>query len=84
MAATSQPGVETGTRMTVMVSDARKHRLNEIAHEQSEPSDRVTASDVVREAIQDYVERYADDPAACDPRRRGCIGPDTSDGVADA
>jgi predicted DNA-binding protein len=84
MATSSQPGSETGTRISVMVSDARKRRLNEIAWQESEPSDRVTASDVVREAIEDYVDKYESDPEACDPQERGCIGPGTSEGVADA
>jgi predicted DNA-binding protein len=56
-----------------MVSDRTKARLNEIAYEQSSPNDRVTAAEIVRESIKDYVEKYEDRPESCAPLERGSI-----------
>jgi hypothetical protein len=70
---TPPPSADSGTttQVTVKISDAKKHRLNEIAFEQSAPGERVTASDVVREAINDYLDRY--DPEKMDPHQRGSL-----------
>lgn len=64
---------DTTTRVTVAVSDSMKSSLNDIAYELSEPGDRVTSSEVVREAIADYVEKFETQPADCCPRQRGDI-----------
>ena len=48
--------------------------LNQIAYEMSKPGDSVTPSEIAREAIEDYVRKYAKDPDTCDPRQRGAFG----------
>lgn len=48
--------------------------VNQIAFDLSRPGDPVTPSEVVREAIDLYVEQFANDPSKCDPRSRGAIG----------
>ena len=73
MASNSQPG-QSKTRMSVQVSDRRKMELNRIAYQLSEPGDNVTPSEIVREAIEDYVAKFAENPDSCDPRRRGSFG----------
>ncbi|MFB6103338.1 MAG: hypothetical protein ABEJ73_12350 [Haloplanus sp.] len=68
----NQPSDET-TQVTVKISDAKKQRLNEIAFELSEPGERVTASDVIRESINDYLDKFEQRPAECTPRERGAL-----------
>lgn len=71
MATSQQTG--TRSRVSVMVSDRVKQRLNRIAYEKSSPQEDVDTSDVVREALRDYVEKFEQQPEACDPLERGCI-----------
>lgn len=40
------------------------HALDEIALERSEPGDRVTRSDVAREAVSEFIERNKTEQAA--------------------
>jgi len=40
----------------VRVGSDRDERLEEIAHERSDPGNKVTKSDLVREAIDDFLE----------------------------
>ena len=40
-----------------------KEQLHRIAYERSEPTDRVSLSEVVREALQDYVDEHTDESA---------------------
>ena len=65
---------QSRTRLNVQVSDRRKMELNRIAYQLSEPGDNVTPSEIVREAIEDYVAKFAEDPSRCDPRSRGSFG----------
>ena len=65
---------QSRTRLNVQVSDRRKMELNRIAYQLSEPGDTVTPSEIVREAIEDYVQKFAEDPDRCDPRGRGSFG----------
>ena len=62
---------QTSTQLTFRLSDRSKQRLNEIAYEKSEPVNTVKASHVVREAVQNYIQQYDLDPAACDPQANG-------------
>lgn len=71
MARSQQTG--TRSRVTVMVSDRTKARLNEVAYEQSTPNERVDTAEIVREAIQDYLQKYESDPESCAPLERGGI-----------
>lgn len=71
MATSQQTG--TRTRVTVVISDRVKQRLNEIAYEKSSPQEDVDTSDVAREALRDYIEKYEQDPEACAPLERGGI-----------
>lgn len=50
--------------------------LDEVAFEASTPKNRVTRSDVLREAARDYVEQYREDPSVLDPATRGSLGED--------
>ena len=72
--AQANQGGQSRTRLNVQLSDLRKMELNRIAYELSEPGDSVTPSEVAREAIEDYVQKYAEDPDTCDPRQRGAFG----------
>ncbi|TKX86222.1 hypothetical protein EXE43_09640 [Halorubrum sp. SS5] len=65
---------EKRSRITVGLSDRRKQEINRIAYDQSTPNSDVKPSEVVREAIQDYIEKYSEDPTTIDPRNRGCYG----------
>ena len=80
----SSQQTDTRSRVSVMVSDRTKARLNEIAYEQSTPNDRVTAAEIVRESIKDYVEKFESRPQECEPLERGSIdlGLDDETGVA--
>ncbi|MUW13912.1 hypothetical protein GJ633_03990 [Halorubrum sp. CBA1125] len=72
--AQANQGSQSRTRLNVQLSDLRKMELNRIAYELSEPGDPVTPSEVAREAIEDYVQKFAEDPNRCDPRGRGTFG----------
>lgn len=65
------PDDATTSRVSVQISDRLKSQMNKIAYEQSQPNDMVKPSHVMREALNDYVERYCSDPEACNPRERG-------------
>ncbi|WP_058365221.1 ribbon-helix-helix domain-containing protein [Haloparvum sedimenti] len=65
---------EARTRVTFQLSDRRKMELNRIAYDLSEPGDSVSQSELVREAVEDLIEKYADDPTTVDPRARGSYG----------
>jgi hypothetical protein len=67
---------ETSTAVNTRISDREKAQLNQIAFQESTPNDRVTASDVVREAVRDYIKRYQTDPEKCAPGERGCLETD--------
>ena len=72
--AQANQGSQSKTRVNVQVSDRRKMEVNQIAYQLSEPGDHVTPSEVVREAIDLYVEQFAKDPSQFDPRNRGSLG----------
>ncbi|TKX79536.1 hypothetical protein EXE53_15335 [Halorubrum sp. SD626R] len=72
--AQANQGGQSRTRLNVQVSDRRKMELNRIAYQLSEPGDNVTPSEIVREAIEDYVQKFAENPDHCDPRGRGSFG----------
>jgi len=55
------------------IPDSLKMRLNEISIELSEPGERVNISDLLREAIRDYVENYDENPEKCQPLERGAL-----------
>ena len=65
---------DSRTRVNVQVSDRRKMELNRIAYQLSEPGDPVTVSELIREAVEDYVEKFDTDPNRCSPRERGGFG----------
>jgi metal-responsive CopG/Arc/MetJ family transcriptional regulator len=52
--------------------------LDKIALELSTPENRVTRSDVLREAARAYKHRYREDPDACSPTERGRLRPNGS------
>lgn len=62
------------TRVNVQLTDRRKMELNRIAYQLSEPGDTVTVSEIIREAVEDYVEKFDTDPDRCAPRERGGFG----------
>lgn len=71
---------ETAPEMThlgVRVPRGLKREVNRVAYEQSDPTQRIEPSDIVREAIRDYIERFDSDPSSCNPARRGA--PEVSD-----
>lgn len=59
--------------MHVVVTDSTKQKVNRIAYELSSPNETVTPSDVLREAINDYLEKFEVDRENCVPRDRGRI-----------
>ena len=61
------------TCVTTKFSDAEKQEINNVAYALSTPHETVTASDVIREAVRDYLDKYDKDPEACCPRERGGI-----------
>ena len=70
---TSEISFRLGTR--------KKQRLHELAHELSSPGEtRVTASDLCRTAVNQFLACYdGDDPSRCDAVENGQIGVDPSD-----
>jgi len=61
----------TRPRVTVVLSDQRRDQLEKIAYELSEPGDSVTTSELLREAMEDYVAKFEANPESCSPRKRG-------------
>ncbi|WP_435318494.1 hypothetical protein [Haloarchaeobius sp. TZWSO28] len=59
------------TQVGVKVKDPTKQTLNRIAFEQSEPGDTKTASDIVRDAIHNYISQYETNPEVCTGRGIG-------------
>ena len=59
------------TVVTVKFTDQEKQRINQIAYELSEPGNNVTASDVLREAARDYMDKFDAQPDDCCPGDRG-------------
>jgi hypothetical protein len=43
------------------INSGSVRRLEEIAHDRSEPGNKVTVSDLVREAIDEYLQRHSDE-----------------------
>ncbi|WP_418283921.1 hypothetical protein [Halorubrum sp. DTA46] len=72
----AQANQNTGskTRVTAQIADRRKMELNQIAYQLSEPGDPVNVSQLIREAIELYVQQFDTDPDACSPRERGGFG----------
>ena len=70
------------TMISALVDDATKQRLNEVAFEKSEPGSQVKVSQVIREALNDYLDSYENDPDGCDPVSRGSIGLDGQEAEA--
>jgi predicted DNA-binding protein len=56
----SDPGLNKELR--IRVTEEKRKRIEKIAHERSEPGDRVSLSDVLREAIDEYLDRVESDP----------------------
>jgi len=71
---TDQPPDGQRTSVSAQIDDATKQRLNRIAYELSEPGSQVSVSQLIREAVTDYVERYETDPDRCNPQERGDYG----------
>jgi predicted transcriptional regulator len=67
------PDNTTAATATVKLNEQQNLRLEEIAVEQTEVSNRVTKSDVIREAINDYLDKYQSSPEDCDPVERGSL-----------
>jgi len=75
---TNNPADGQRSPVSLKIEDATKQRLNKIAYELSDPGSQVTVSHVIREAVNDYIEQYEDDPERCAPGERGSLGSDDS------
>lgn len=68
----------THDKVEFQLPESEKEKLDEIAYELSSPQERVTRSDVLREAVRDYTDRFdADEDLS--PRERGQLEPGGSD-----
>ncbi|WP_435332860.1 hypothetical protein [Haloarchaeobius sp. TZWWS8] len=76
------PAEDTTTQVTVKISDRKKQRINEIAIGETEVGNRVTSSDVIREAVEDYIAKYDAQPENCQPSERGKLGCSNEEGAA--
>ena len=63
----------TPAHTTVRLNERQSFRLEEIAVSKIEAGNRVTKSDVIREAINDYIEKFENSPQDCDPIERGSL-----------
>ena len=51
---------------SMSIPDGLLSKIDKIAHERSEPGERVSRSEVVREALSEYVERHEDEVSEWD------------------
>lgn len=73
VAASSNDPTKDVVRITTSITKAEKLKLEEIALERSEAGKTVARSNVVREAIRDYITKYENNPEACKPGDRGTV-----------
>lgn len=54
---------ELNTDLRVRVSQEKRQRIEELVDERSEPGHRVTVSDILRDALDEYLEEHDEDRA---------------------
>ena len=72
--AQANAGTGSKSRVSAQIADRRKMELNQIAYQLSEPGDPVNVSQLIREAIELYIEQFDTNPDRCNPRERGGFG----------
>lgn len=61
------------SKIEFQASEELADDLDRVAFEQSSPKNRVTRSDILREAARDYVEKHDEDPDQLSPKDRGSL-----------
>lgn len=47
--------------LRIRVTEEKRRKVEELAHELSEPGNRVTVSDILRQALEEYLEQSDDE-----------------------
>ena len=69
----ANPSDYSRDKISALVDGRTQKQLDEIRLRYSEPGAVVGESEVIREALQLYIQMYHQDPENCDPTKRGGV-----------